>query len=69
MHLSQAQVLMDCIADLLAQKGLGGMLAWCQGGLKLKLTTPSSSPGEGGNAGAQTWVVVGKIPEEEGSGV
>ena len=69
MQLGQAQVLRDCIADLLAQKGLGGMLAWCEGGLKLKLATPTSSPSEEGIAGVQNWVVIGQIPEEEGSGV
>lgn len=68
-QVAQAQVLMDCLADLLAQKGLGGLLAWCEGGLKLKLGTPPSSPGEEPGGGAQHWVVVGQIPEEDGSGV
>lgn len=68
-QLAQAQVLMDCIADLLAQKELEGMLAWCEGGLKLKLGTPSSNPGQRTSDSPQHWIVVGQIPEAEGSGV
>jgi len=59
-QLAQAQVLMDCLADLLAQKGLDGTRAWCEGGLKLRLKTSEQ--------GSSTWVVLGQLPEEEGQG-
>lgn len=59
-RLAQAQVLMDCLADLLSQKGLDGTRAWCEGGLKLRCTTS-----EEGNT---TWIVIGQLPEEEGQG-
>ncbi len=59
-RLAQAQVLMDCLADLLAQKGLDGSRAWCEGGLKLKLRSSEE--------GITAWVVVGQLPPEEGQG-
>ncbi|KAL0037457.1 hypothetical protein WJX79_008841 [Trebouxia sp. C0005] len=59
-RLAQAQVLMDCLADLLAQKGLDGSRAWCEGGLKLKLRSSEE--------GTAAWVVVGQLPPEEGQG-
>ena len=59
-RLAQAQVLMDCLADLLAQKGLAGSRAWCEGGLKLKLRSSEE--------GTTAWVVVGQLPPEEGQG-
>lgn len=59
-RLAQAQVLMDCLADLLSQKGLDGTRAWCEGGLKLRCNTSDE--------GNTTWIVVGQLPEEEGQG-
>ena len=59
-RLAQAQVLMDCLADLLSQKGLDGTRAWCEGGLKLRCMTSDE-----GNA---AWIVVGQLPEEQGPG-
>lgn len=58
-RLAQAQVLMDCMADLLSQKGLDGTRAWCEGGLKLRYRSR-------GQAGA--WTVLGHLPQEEGQG-
>ena len=60
MRLAQAQVLMDCLADLLSQKGLDGTWAWCEGGLKLRCKTSEE--------GATTWTVVGQLPDQEGQG-
>ena len=54
-RLAQAQVLMDCIADLLSQKGLDGTRAWCEGGLKLRQKSDA-------------WFVLGRLPENEGQG-
>lgn len=67
-RLGQAQVLMDCIADLLGQKGIEGLLAWCQAGLKLKQTSPPSNPDQH-QGEVHTWTVVGQLPLDEGSGV
>lgn len=50
---------MDCLADLLSQKGMEGTLAWCEAGLKLRCR----SSGE-----TSSWVVLGHLPEEEGNG-
>ena len=51
---------MDCLADLLSQKGLEGAHAWCEKGLKLKCR----SSGE-----TSSWIVFGQLPEEEGEGM
>ena len=51
---------MDCLADLLSQKGLEGAHAWCEQGLKLRCR----SSGE-----ASSWIVLGRLPEEEGEGM
>ena len=59
-RLAQAQVLMDCAADLMTQKGLDGTRAWCEGGLKLKLKSNAD--------GNTAWSVFGQLPEEEGHG-
>ncbi|KAL0036465.1 hypothetical protein WJX77_008836 [Trebouxia sp. C0004] len=59
-RLAQAQVLMDCLADLVAQKGLDGSRAWCDGGIKLKLRSNEE--------GTTAWIVVGQLPPEEGQG-
>ena len=59
-RLAQAQVLMDCAADLMSQKGLDGTRAWCDGGLKLRL--------EKNAKGTDTWIVFGQLPQDEGQG-
>ena len=51
---------MDCLADLLSQKGLEGTHAWCEKGLKLRCR----SSGE-----TSSWIVFGRLPEEEGEGM
>ena len=58
--LAQAQVLMDCTADLMSQKGLDGTRAWCEGGLKLRLKKNAE--------GADSWIVFGQLPQDEGQG-
>lgn len=50
---------MDCVADLLSQKGMEGTLAWCEAGLKLRCRS---------SAETSSWVVLGHLPEEEGNG-
>lgn len=50
---------MDCLADLLSQKGMEGTLAWCEAGLKLRCRSSGETSG---------WVVLGHLPEEEGNG-
>lgn len=51
---------MDCLADLLSQKGMEGTHAWCEKGLKLRCR---------GSADSSNWIVIGQLPEEEGEGV
>lgn len=58
-RLAQAQVLMDCTADLLSQKGLDGTRAWCEGGIKLRCRSSGHS---------SSWVVLGQLPEDAGEG-
>lgn len=50
---------MDCLADLLSQKGMEGTLAWCDAGLKLRCRSSEET---------SSWVVLGHLPKEEGSG-
>ena len=59
-RLAQAQVLMDCLADLLSQKGLEGTHAWCEGGLKLRCRSSGQT---------SSWIVYGQLPNEEGEGM
>ena len=51
---------MDCLADLLSQKGMEGTHAWCEKGLTLRCR----SSGDTSN-----WIVIGQLPEEEGEGM
>lgn len=59
-RLAQAQVLMDCMADLLSQKGLEGTRAWCDSGIRLRCRSSEQ---------ATSWIVFGRLPEEEGEGM
>lgn len=59
-RLAQAQVLMDCMADLLSQKGLDGTRAWCDGGIRLRCRSSEQTT---------RWIVFGQLPEEEGGGM
>ena len=60
MQLAQAQVLMDCTADLMSQKGLDGTRVWCEGGLKLRVKKNAK--------GTDNWIVFGQLPQDEGQG-
>ena len=62
--MSQAQALLDCVADLVAHCGVPGAVAVLQEGLRLR-QGPSWAPG---HHSPDSWRILGQSPSPDGAG-